>query len=315
MLPARFSNSLCTLIACAVAGAVLRAQPAFKISVDLVRVSVTVTSDGGRRHVRGLTQDDFVIIEGGREQPIVSFSAEPQSMSVVFLLDTSASMRGSSSDHARQAVLTFVREHFGLQDEALVCVFNTRTTCANRWSRDPVALAAAMAPIPAAGATRVLDAVATAVGVFDTARHRKQVLVLLSDGLDVDSERSPRQVASILRQSDALMYAIAFPSSDTRQMLVPSGQRPGERLVDLSLLRALTDPTGGLTLHVTAANGIGEAVGRVVAELGQQYLLAYAVPHGPPGFREMTVRLRSSGDRVRARRGYHVPAPTGVPLP
>jgi VWFA-related protein len=308
MMPAGAAHPLCTLVACATAGAVLLAQPSFRSAVDLVRVTATVTADGGRRHVRGLTRDDFVVVDGGREQPIVSFSAEPQAMSLVFLLDISASMRGTASDHARQAVLTFVRDHFGPQDEALICVFHTRTICANRWSRDPAALSAAMAPIPAGGATRVLDAVVFAVGVFGDARHHKQVLVLLTDGKDIDSERSPRQVASILRQSDVLMYAIAFPSSESQESVVPRGRRPGEALVDLPLLRRLTDPTGGLTQHVTAASRIGEAVGKVVAELGQQYLLAYAVPAGPPGFREITVRLRSNGEKLRARRGYHVPA-------
>ena len=309
MMPAGFSHPLYTLLSCAAAGGILLAQPSFRSVVDLVRVTATVTSDAGRRQMRPLTRDDFVVVDGGREQPIVTFSAEPQAMSVVFLLDISASMRGSASDHAREAVLTFVRDHFGLQDEALICVFNTRAICANRWSRDPAALSAAMTPIPTVGATRVLDAVAFAVGVFDDARHHKQVLVVLSDGKDVDSERSPRQVAAILRQSNVLMYAIAFPSSDTQQLLVPRGRPPGEGLVDLPLLRSMTDPTGGMTQHVTAASRIGEAVGRVVAELGQQYLLAYAVPAGPPGFREIAVRLRSTGEKVRARRGYHVPAP------
>jgi VWFA-related protein len=233
MMFAGFSRPLCTLISCAAAAGILLAQPSFKGAVDLVRVTATVTSDGGRRPVRGLTRDDFVVVDGGREQPIVSFSAEPQAMSVVFLLDISASMRGTASDHAREAVLTFVRDHFGPQDEALICVFNTRTICANRRSRDPAALSAAMAPIPTGGATRVLDAVAFAVGVFDDARHHKQVLVLLSDGRDVDSARSPRQVGSILRQSDVLMYAIAFPSSDSQQLIVPRGRTPGDVLVDL----------------------------------------------------------------------------------
>ena len=308
-MAAGFSHSLWTIIWFAAAGGILLAQPSFRSAVDLVRVTASVTSDNGRQHVRGLTRDDFVVVDAGREQPIVTFSAEPQAMSVVFLLDISTSMRGTASDHARQAVLAFVRDHFGPRDEAMICVFNTRTTCANRWSRDPTALSDAMAPIPIGGATRVLDAVAFAVGVFAGAQHHKQVLVLLSDGKDVDSNRSPRQVASILRQSDILMYAIAFPSSDTRQLIVPRGQMPGEGLVDLPMLRSLTDPTGGLTQHVTAASRIGEAVDRVVAELGQQYLLAYAVPAGPPGFREITVRLRSSGARVRARRGYHVSLP------
>jgi VWFA-related protein len=280
------------------------AQPTFRTSVDLVRVTATVTAGNGRDHVGGLTSDDFVITDGGREQPITSFSAERQAVSVLFLLDISLSMKGAASEHARRAVLTFVRDYFGHSDEALVCVFNSAVTCANRWTRNADALAAALQPIVPRGATRLLDAVAFVLPLFNEARHRKQVLVVMSDGKDLNSAHSPRAVAEQMRQFDVLTYAIAFPSSDANQLLLSPGSLPGESLLDLPTLRGLTTPTGGRTFPVSSSSRIAEAVRSIVNELGSQYLLGYNMPAGKPGYREITVRLKDKPFDVRARRGY-----------
>jgi VWFA-related protein len=286
--------------------AAVSAQPTYKGSVDLVRVTATVTTDGGRRHIGGLSRADFVILDGGREQQIVAFSAERQPVSVVFLVDVSASMQGRAYDHARRALRAFVADHFQPADEALVCVFNTQTTCANRWSRDADALLNALLPIVPEGPTRLYDAVAFVLPLFQGARHPKQVLVILSDGHDVSSELSGGSVSAQLRQTDVMAYAIAFPSSQTRHLAAIPGKMPGEQVLNLPSLRGLTNATGGTTFPVSEASRIGEAVGRIVRDFESQYLLGYLVPEGRPGYRAIDVKLRERSYDVRARRGYTV---------
>ena len=48
--------------------------PTFKSGIDVVELDVTVL-DGDRRPIRGLTADDFTVLEQGRPQPIVAFAA------------------------------------------------------------------------------------------------------------------------------------------------------------------------------------------------------------------------------------------------
>ena len=48
--------------------------PTFRTGVDIVEVDVTVL-DKNRQPVRGLTAGDFTILERGKPQPIVAFSA------------------------------------------------------------------------------------------------------------------------------------------------------------------------------------------------------------------------------------------------
>ena len=68
-----------------------QAPPVFKSSVDIVPVYTTVTDPTGV-FTRGLTRDDFVVLDDGKPQQIVSFSEEAQAISVSVILDTSGSM-------------------------------------------------------------------------------------------------------------------------------------------------------------------------------------------------------------------------------
>ena len=49
-------------------------QPIFRAGVDVVRLDVSVL-DKNRRPIRGLTTADFTVLEDGKPQPIVAFSA------------------------------------------------------------------------------------------------------------------------------------------------------------------------------------------------------------------------------------------------
>src|SRR5262245_46232027 len=63
----------------------------FRSSVDLVPVFATVTGRDGS-FATGLSKDDFVVMDDGKPQEIVSFAEEAQAISVSLILDTSGSM-------------------------------------------------------------------------------------------------------------------------------------------------------------------------------------------------------------------------------
>ena len=69
----------------------LSEQQTIRVNVNLVTVGVLVTG-GKNRGIEGLKVNDFSILEDGKRQEVVSFSAEEQPISVVILLDKSNSM-------------------------------------------------------------------------------------------------------------------------------------------------------------------------------------------------------------------------------
>src|SRR5215471_19236389 len=66
-------------------------QGGFRSTTDLVPVFATVLDKNGQ-FVRGLTRDDFTILDDGKPQTIVGFSDEAQAISASVILDTSSSM-------------------------------------------------------------------------------------------------------------------------------------------------------------------------------------------------------------------------------
>lgn len=69
-------------------------QPTFRAGrTEIVPVFVTVT-DRERRLVPGLEQRDFEVLDNGKPVPILLFDSHPRPISVVVMLDTSASMTG-----------------------------------------------------------------------------------------------------------------------------------------------------------------------------------------------------------------------------
>ncbi|HEV7499703.1 MAG TPA: hypothetical protein VGQ33_06850, partial [Vicinamibacteria bacterium] len=72
LLPWRWS--VAAIAACAVVAPVIRAgePPRFESRLDLVQIDVVVVDAKGQP-IRGLTPDDFEVLEGGRRQEIASF--------------------------------------------------------------------------------------------------------------------------------------------------------------------------------------------------------------------------------------------------
>ena len=292
---------LVVLGVCGVSSVFVAQQP-FRSSVDIVHVTATVVDRQGK-FVAGLTKDDFRVIDGGVEQPIAVYSAEPQPVSIAFLIDISESMEGQPFAQARHAIDLFAQSHLGPYDEVFVCLFNTVTSCASSWTRDRSVLAATLAGIEPRGSTSLFDALAPVLERFGEARHPKQVLVILSDGKDMRSQQSLSEVHDVLRRGEVLTYAIAF---DFRA-LDPMPQRDIalNRLSGADRLRTLTAATGGGTLRAVTPQAIPAAVKQIANELGRQYQLGYYLPRRADGrYHEIKVEVKRRGLEVRARRGY-----------
>ena len=78
------------------------------------------------------------------------------------------------------------------------------------WTQDRREIADALARIRPRGATALYDAVAEAVPMMRTARHRKQALLIISDGNDTSSRTDIHSLQAMIRDTEALVYAIGI---------------------------------------------------------------------------------------------------------
>ena len=70
------------------------------------------------------------------------------------------------------------------------------------------------------GATALYDAVAEALPLLQSGRHRKKAILVISDGNDTNSRTDLPTLKQLIRQSEALVYAIGV---DTQATLKPFG--------------------------------------------------------------------------------------------
>ena len=191
---------------------------AIRVRVDLVLLRFTVR-DPGNRLVNTLTQEDFRVIQGGREREIVFFrpprkrTADLGRLWIAFLLDVSGSTFATRAEEIMAAQNFLDNIHlftqigvFGFTDKLLV--FQEFT------SRKQLAEKAFAAARPHQGRTAIYESVEALLAPLGT-RARPgdgKVLILVSDGMDDAYHRAERAAARALRE-DVRIYTILVPSA------------------------------------------------------------------------------------------------------
>jgi len=306
----------------------------FRSAVELVNVTATV-SDGSGRFVRGLRQEDFRVFEDGQQQPLTHFSAERVPVSLGIALDTSNSMNGEKMDAAREALTRFLVDLLDPEDEVFLYRFSTVPELVEGWTTNRERLQSRLRRMAPDGGTAMYDAIAEAIPLAQSGRHRKKALLIISDGNDTNSQETISDVKRQIRESEVLVYAIGIDGRSTvptysggqggqRQppafpFPFPGGRRlpgsPGSPTmprrsgmsdrVNADALRQLTDDSGGRTEIVRSPRDLDPATAGISDELSQQYSLGYPSTGKDDGrWHAITVEVNRPGLRVRARRGF-----------
>ena len=195
-------------------------QEPFRSGVELVNVTVTVT-DGSGRFVSGLQQSDFVVYEDDQQVEITHFTAERVPVSLGIVLDTSGSMAGRKMDAARAAVRRLLVDLLGPQDEFFLYRFDNTPHLVEGWTHDRSRMSSALQRMHPEGGTALYDAVAKALPLLKSGRHRKKALLVISDGIDTSSDTRLQTLKQLIRESEALVYAIGIDAQTTT--LTPFG--------------------------------------------------------------------------------------------
>ena len=201
----------------------LDGQEPFRSGVELVNVTATVTDRSGR-FVSGLQQSDFVVYEDDQPVEITHFTAERVPVSLGIVLDTSGSMAGRKMDAARAAVRRLLVDLLGPQDEFFLYRFDHTPRLVEGWTSDRSRMSSALQRMHSEGGTALYDAVAKALPLLKSGRHRKKALLVISDGIDTSSDTRLQTLKQLIRESEALVYAIGIDAQTTT--LTPFGGNP-----------------------------------------------------------------------------------------
>ena len=112
-----------------------------------------------------------------------------------------AAWRARSGCRRRQALNRFLFQLLDRDDEVFLYRFDNQPELVEGWTTDRERIATGLARIRPRGATSLYDAVAAAVPLAQTGRHRKKAIVVISDGNDTNSRATIREVKTMIRST------------------------------------------------------------------------------------------------------------------
>lgn len=266
------------------------------VTVDssIVVVNATVTDSNGR-HVPGLKQNQFTIVENGVEQEIASFTAEDTPFAGVILLDTSGSMEQRIS-LARSAAIRFL-DGLREQDSAEVYRFDSKVTLVQKFSnsRD---VDEKIFDLKADGMTALNDAIYKASVDLSTRPEKRRAIIVLSDGMDTISGKSSEKALKAALAANAVIYTVDMSSITT------DGKT---RMQNQGVLKNYAEKTGGMFVSTPGGAAMRLAFERIVEELGKQYTIAYQPKNTNRDgkWRAVEVRVAKANLTIRTRKGYN----------
>ena len=282
-----------------------RRPPTFEAGIEVINLNVSVT-DPRNRYVTDLAERDFAVFEDGIRQELSLFTHENLPISLVLMLDTSASM-DEKLKVAQAAAIRFTKT-LRPQDLAEVIQFNDRATVLQDFTADQDSLAAAIHKTEASGPTALHNALYIALKDLGKQKKagelRRRAIVLLSDGEDTASLVSDDQVIELARKTEINIYSISLrpnrPSDRTRLGFSQAAH----------LLTAMAQETGGQVHFPNSLSELDTVYDRIAEELRTQYNLGYVSSNKRRDgkWRRIVVRIPEREDvQIRHKIGYYGP--------
>ena len=275
------------------------AKGVIRTTVELVLVPVTVM-DQSHRIVTGLEQDNFRVFEDKHAQPIKHFWKEDEPVSVGIILDLSGSMN-TKIDRARESVVALLKAS-NPQDEFFLLTFAEQPTMVHNFTHNTDDIQSSLLFANPKGRTSLLDAIVAAVNNMKNAQYRRKALVIISDGGDNCSRYTEKDVRSLVKEADVLVYSIGVFDAEFRTL---------EERLGPELLGEISGLTGASAYVLDNPNYLPRIAEHIATELRNQYILGYSPdPSRHDGkWRKIKVNLTVPRGipplHVQARPGYY----------
>jgi Ca-activated chloride channel family protein len=280
----------------------------YQISVSSISIAVTVQDKGGK-YINDLTGEDFTIYENNVTQKISYFKhdfAAPLSLTV--LLDVSGSMALQDKlKESKEALRYLLTSLLSPQDEVSLLIFaDGAVEVASRFSTEKSNFREILEKTEAYGQTALNDAVAVSPEFAKKGGNEKRALLLITDGIENDSQSTPDQAVEIARRVDVPIYTIGYKIPLNEQFLRKYKRSDSLTSSGIAIsLEQFSRATGGKAFIVNTADELDAALAEIHRELGHQYILGYtSYRTSKEEYRQIKVVTSNKKHRVRTRQGY-----------
>ncbi len=289
--------------------------PTIKVSTEVVNVLAIVKDKKGHL-IPDINKEDFELTEDNTPQEIRYFSRQTDTpLTLGILVDTSPSQQRVLSIEQEEAK-TFIGQVIKPKDLAFVLHFDVDVELLQDFTSDRKLLSKAIdetvinggsGALPGTfptssntGGTHLYDAIYLAANELLKNEVGRKVIILLTDGEDQGSKEKLQAALEAAQKSDLIIYSIEV--SDRMFYM-----RQGAFFSGDSVLKKLSDDTGGRVIEVKADRDVSRAFQEIADELRTQYLLGYTPSHTrhDGSFHKIQVKVRNQDYKIQARRGYY----------
>jgi VWFA-related protein len=282
-------------------------KPAANLRIDTNLVLVPVSVLDPQNHpVTGLEKENFKVFDDHVEQTITHFSMDDEPVTVGLVFDISGSM-GPKLLKSRQAAAEFFRTS-NPEDDFFLVEFNDQPKLVVPLTQNVEEIQNQLTWAQSKGRTALLDAVFMALNEMKKSKKNRKALLIISDGGDNSSRYSESEVKHLVREGDALIYAVGvFESGGGRMRTSEEAGGPG-------LLNDLCEQTGGRHLPADVSE-LPDIAAKIGVELRNRYVLGYSPTSQVRDGRYHTLQVKMVPPkglpvllRPYFRRGYNAPA-------
>ena len=282
----------------------------FSARSDLVVFSATAV-DGRGRPVTDLRREEFRVYEEGRAQAIAHFhGGRGLPARILLLVDASGSMGEEAKVASARRAARQILDALSPEDQVAVAGFDSRYWGVVAFTSDREAVRRGLEGITPFGSTALHDALDKAAHDIASHGEGRRAVVVLTDGVDTSSQRTPDEVISRSRALDVPIYAVSVvsPLDDPASDSFLGKKETGQAAAAAETLARYATLSGGAAFRVSDAVGLARAADRIAGELKHQYRLGWDAPEGSSRFRRVVVLSTRKGITVRTRSGYLPPS-------
>ena len=294
--------------------------PTFSVSVNLIKVPFSVFDEHGNMVTR-LQREDFRLYEDSFPQQIRSFGLDTNPVSVVLVLDTSATEK-LELKKIKEAAEGFAGA-LSHDDRISIVTFDDEVNVILNWTDNMRLVHRALHKIDSGVRTALYDAMFTAANDQLKEVEGRKAILLLTDCLNNQSSISFPDAARAIVNSQATLYVVS------KTTMVREEARRERRVIMLSdiyrrlfgddnyieeffqrreaEMTDLAEKTGGRCFFPADYDQIRGIYDQIAQELKSKYFLTYVSSQSkmPDSYHRIALEYLPVSSRITYRKGYY----------
>src|SRR6185295_8682345 len=238
-----------------------------------------------------ITAKQLSVYDNGAEQTILNFTPDPSPARIVLLVDNSLTIR-AEVEKLEKAAREFAYEIFE-GDKLLIVGYDEEAEIVSDWTDDAKAIESSLKLFRKKGQPHLFDAAGAVVEqALRNFSGQKNVIVVISDGLDRGSKTTFEKTLSELQRLDVTVYAVQAQDR-TRGAIRRDVPKPRQ------VIDKLVEGTGGTIFSIDEPSVAAKSICDELRK--NRYVVSYVPSSTPFGEPRSLLVLGDEGIAVRSK--------------